>query len=63
MIGGERLLMFSSDYPHWDADNPRAALKGFPDAWKERIFFENARETFRLDERLAGRTAALVGAA
>jgi predicted TIM-barrel fold metal-dependent hydrolase len=54
---GERMLMFSSDYPHWDADNPEYALKGFPDEWKERIFFENAREVFKLDSRLAGAVA------
>jgi hypothetical protein len=48
-VHGERMLMFSSDYRHWDADNPEYALRGFPDDWKERIFFENARETFSLD--------------
>jgi predicted TIM-barrel fold metal-dependent hydrolase len=48
-VHGERMLMFSSDYPHWDADNPECALRGFPDDWKERIFFENARETFKVD--------------
>jgi predicted TIM-barrel fold metal-dependent hydrolase len=52
-INGDRLLMFSSDYPHWDADNPEYALRGFPDEWKERIFFENARKTFNLDARLS----------
>jgi uncharacterized protein len=58
-VGGERLLMFSSDYPHWDADNPDYALRGFSDEWKERIFFENARDTFRLDTRLAAAPTAV----
>jgi predicted TIM-barrel fold metal-dependent hydrolase len=52
-IDGARILMFSSDYPHWDADSPEYALRGFSDEWKERIFFENARETFNLDARLS----------
>ena len=44
--------MFSSDYPHWDFDNPDSTLVGFPDEWRERIFSENARELYRLDQRL-----------
>jgi uncharacterized protein len=57
-FGGEKMLMFSSDYPHWDADSPEYALKGFSDEWRERLFFENARETFKLDTRLAKQTPA-----
>jgi uncharacterized protein len=52
LFDAEHMLMFSSDYPHWDADNPDVALKALPDAWKRRIFFDNAHETFRLGERL-----------
>jgi uncharacterized protein len=57
MVGAEKMLMFSSDYPHWDADNPQYALRGFSDEWKELIFWENAWETFNLDARLAGTPA------
>lgn len=46
------MLMFSSDYPHWDADNPDVALKALPEEWRQRVYFDNARDTFRLDERL-----------
>jgi predicted TIM-barrel fold metal-dependent hydrolase len=52
-FSAERMLLFSSDYPHWDADSPEYSLSGFPEEWKERIFFENARETFKLDARLS----------
>jgi predicted TIM-barrel fold metal-dependent hydrolase len=52
VIGAENMLVFASDYPHWDFDNPDFALKGFPADWRERILFENARKLYRLDERL-----------
>ena len=58
ILGAEDMLMFSSDYPHWDFDDPRYALKGFPDDWKERIYYGTAAETFRIAERLAAPEAA-----
>ena len=53
LVGGDDLLLFSSDYPHWDSDNPDWALRFFPDDWKPKICWENARELYRLDERLS----------
>jgi len=48
MIDAENLLMFSSDYPHWDNDNPDAILKRLrPDA-RRKIFYENAKRLYRL---------------
>jgi uncharacterized protein len=48
-IDGEHTLLFASDYPHWDFDDPtRIEL---PPAWKERVMSENAREFYRLPER------------
>jgi uncharacterized protein len=58
LIGGEDLLLFSSDYPHWDADNPKYALRGFSEEAKRKIFFENAHALFDLDARLARRGVA-----
>jgi predicted TIM-barrel fold metal-dependent hydrolase len=57
LIEAERMVMFSSDYPHWDADNPETVLRAFPDDWRELIFHENARATFHLDERLGAADA------
>lgn len=45
-IGGERMLMFASDYPHWDFDDP-ASLR-VPPTWREAIFDANARELYHL---------------
>ena len=48
-IGAER-LMFSTDYPHWDFDDPRRAFKIDLSAGDQKaIFRENALAVFRLD--------------
>jgi predicted TIM-barrel fold metal-dependent hydrolase len=55
-IGAEEMLMFSSDYPHWDFDSPSAVR--FPPAWRERVMDGNARELYGLD--LAAPSDALI---
>ena len=52
MMDAERTLMFSSDFPHWDAEDPRYALRSMPEQLKERILFRNAADTFRLPREL-----------
>lgn len=47
-IDGERTLMFATDYPHWDWDDPAMTLTGFPDDLRRRIFADNAIDTFGL---------------
>jgi len=42
----ERTLMFSSDYPHWDFDDPRHALTQLPAAIRPRVMVDNAVETY-----------------
>ncbi len=44
MMDAENLLMFASDYPHWDFDSPTHAFPKLPPALHERIFSRNARE-------------------
>ena len=46
IVHAERTLMFSSDYPHWDFDEPRHALAGLPAAVRDRVRAANAVETF-----------------
>jgi len=48
MMQAERTLMFSSDYPHWDNDSPLRAFPRLPEEMKERIFWKNAAELYRL---------------
>jgi predicted TIM-barrel fold metal-dependent hydrolase len=46
MIHGDEILVFSSDYPHWDNEFPDNALNGLSTEMKERIFYKTALETF-----------------
>ena len=48
MLDAEHLLMFASDYPHWDFDSPTHAFPKLPAALHERIFSTNARTFYRL---------------
>jgi predicted TIM-barrel fold metal-dependent hydrolase len=48
MIGAEQTLMFSSDYPHWDFDNPRMALPKMSKGLKQRVLAGNAMELYGL---------------
>jgi predicted TIM-barrel fold metal-dependent hydrolase len=60
-IEGERTLLFASDYPHWDFDDPD--LLRIPAEWRDRVFSENARELYRLPVRREKQeTASHVGA-
>jgi predicted TIM-barrel fold metal-dependent hydrolase len=42
----ERTLMFSSDYPHWDFDDPRHTLTALPVGIRRRVKSANAEETY-----------------
>jgi predicted TIM-barrel fold metal-dependent hydrolase len=43
------MLLFSSDYPHWDFDSPARAFPKLPDALRDAIFGGNARALYELD--------------
>jgi predicted TIM-barrel fold metal-dependent hydrolase len=44
---GPNTLMFSTDYPHWDFDNPHRAFQvRLPADLRDRIMHENAREFY-----------------
>lgn len=47
-IEGDRLLMFATDYPHWDWDDPTQTFAGYPDDMRRRVFASNAIETYNL---------------
>lgn len=53
MLGTESMLMFASDYPHWDFDSPRMALNGIRNkALKRRILRQNALELYGLPDKV-----------
>jgi predicted TIM-barrel fold metal-dependent hydrolase len=42
----DRVLMFASDYPHWDSDDPTLVLRKLPERYRQRVFYDNAAEFF-----------------
>jgi predicted TIM-barrel fold metal-dependent hydrolase len=48
MMHAEETLMFSSDYPHWDGDDPRYSLPNLDEPIRSRLFFRNAKEVYEL---------------
>ncbi|HEY8598789.1 MAG TPA: amidohydrolase family protein [Thermomicrobiales bacterium] len=48
-----KMLMFSSDFPHWDGDTPDFAARAFPAALRGRVMSETARELYRLPAKTA----------
>jgi uncharacterized protein len=54
MMGSEGMLMFSTDYPHFDFDSHARALPvGLPDGLRHRILFQNAADTFGISAPLS----------
>jgi uncharacterized protein len=49
MMSADRTVMFSSDYPHWDNDDPRRILRRVDAATRARIFGGTAAELYGLD--------------
>jgi predicted TIM-barrel fold metal-dependent hydrolase len=51
MLGSDKLLMFATDYPHWDFDAPGPALPAvLPADLRRKILWENAREIYGFPE-------------
>ncbi|MBI4504641.1 MAG: amidohydrolase [Chloroflexi bacterium] len=48
-LDAERILLFATDYPHWDGDyDPKRLFRGLSAHARQRILCENARELYRL---------------
>jgi predicted TIM-barrel fold metal-dependent hydrolase len=41
-------LMYASDFPHWDFDEPEQTLRQLPAEWREGVRWRNAQQFFRL---------------
>ena len=52
----DRILYFSSDYPHWTFDDPKWVKPHLPQAMRDRILFENAIEDFNLPRTIPALT-------
>lgn len=46
MFPADKMLMFSTDFPHWDGDTPDFVGKMFPQAIRSRVMYQNALDTF-----------------
>ncbi|MQA02833.1 MAG: amidohydrolase family protein [Streptosporangiales bacterium] len=48
-IGAKDMLMFASDYPHWDFDDP--TYLRIPPDWRDQVLDTNARQVYGLPAR------------
>ena len=53
-LGSDEMLLFSTDYPHWQFDGDAAMPDGIPQALRRKILIDNALATYpRLQEAMA----------
>ncbi|MCF6470628.1 amidohydrolase [Nonomuraea sp. MG754425] len=50
LMRADKLLLFSSDYPHWTYDDPTWVLKHIPEDMRDAIMFKNGIELYKLPE-------------
>jgi uncharacterized protein len=48
MLPSEHMVMFSSDFPHWDGDTPAFAARNFPMGLRSQVMHATARALYRL---------------
>jgi predicted TIM-barrel fold metal-dependent hydrolase len=49
LVDADRTVMFASDYPHWDNDDPERGIPPLDDALERQIFGETAAELYGFD--------------
>jgi predicted TIM-barrel fold metal-dependent hydrolase len=47
-LHADEVLVYASDYPHWDWDEPSTFLAGFDEAFRRRVMVDNAKELYGL---------------
>lgn len=45
--GIDDMLVFASDYPHWDSDDPAYIQRRIPESWWPKVFHDNALDFLR----------------
>jgi predicted TIM-barrel fold metal-dependent hydrolase len=48
MFPADQMLMFSTDFPHWDGDTPDFAMRSLPDALRPAVMFDTAAALYKL---------------
>ncbi len=48
MMSAEKMMLFATDYPHWDFDDPNYVMRKLPEHMRKAIAYENARELYGL---------------
>jgi uncharacterized protein len=46
----DKILLYSSDYPHWTFDDPRWLVKHLPEYARENVMFRNGLATYKLPD-------------
>ena len=61
MMGSDEMLLFSTDYPHWDFDAPdRVIPANFPAELKKKILWGNAQQFYGLPDSVSQESPASV---
>jgi predicted TIM-barrel fold metal-dependent hydrolase len=50
MFPAEKMLMFSTDFPHWDGDTPDFVARSIPKSLQARVMYDTAAELYKLPE-------------
>jgi hypothetical protein len=45
-LGSDDILLYASDFPHWQFDGDEALPQGLPDSSKRKILVDNPRATY-----------------
>ena len=48
MMSAETMMLFATDYPHWDFDDPQYVMARLPKHMRQAIAYDNARQLYGL---------------
>lgn len=48
MFPADKMLMFSSDFPHWDGDTPDFSMRTLPESLRSAVMWETASKLYKL---------------